>query len=85
MDEVFPGAVDAGGVASFEVTSVGQGVIADGFKVTPTFAGDGSKALSSVVLKLSKEDPDTRVANKNLCTLTARTRATWPGCSLLSA
>ena len=67
LDEIIPGAADAGGVTGYEVTPVGQGVIADGFKVTVAYAGDATKALPAVVLKLSKDDAATKLENLTLC------------------
>lgn len=56
LDTVVPGAADAGGVSSFTVEPVGQGMIADAFKFTLSFAGDASKSRAAVVIKFSKDD-----------------------------
>ena len=57
-------------MASFEVTPVGTGNIADGFKVAVTYAGDAAKARPAVVLKLSKDDPAVKLTNLYNCTRT---------------
>eukprot|EP01052_Picozoa_sp_SAG31_P041863 SAG31_NODE_6467_length_2006_cov_1.609334_3_plen_213_part_00 len=71
LDTVIPGAAAAGGIKSFEVNPVGQGAIADGFKVSmvcnngmppPQLAG------GAVVLKLSKDDPDIAFNNRRCAT-----------------
>ena len=61
LDTVVPGAAEAGGVKSFEVEPVGQGVIGDAFKISVSFAKEGG--TPAVVLKMSKDDETLRKEN----------------------
>ena len=74
LNTVVPGASDAGGVASFAVAPVGQGAVADAFRVSLTYSSAGASACRAVVLKLSKADAGVRATNLPLCTSRKRDR-----------